>query len=54
LPVTVKSSWLTQSYGHQITMNGGDVQSGGTVNLAGATFTAGSTTVPADDAIVLG
>jgi hypothetical protein len=51
--VTVQGSWLTQSYGHQITMNGGDVQSGGTVNLAGATFTAGTTTVSADDAMLL-
>jgi hypothetical protein len=34
-------------------MNGGDVQSGGTVDLTGASFTPGSTTVPADDAILL-
>jgi hypothetical protein len=53
-PVTVQSSWLTQRYGHQITMTGGDVQSGGSLNLTGTVFTAGSTTVPADDAVLLG
>jgi hypothetical protein len=51
--VTVKGSWLAQSYSHQITMVGGDVQSGGTVNTQGASFTAGSTSVPADDAALL-
>jgi hypothetical protein len=51
--VTVPSSWLTQSYGHQITMVGGDVQSGGTVNLAGASFSPGSTSVASGDAIML-
>jgi hypothetical protein len=53
-PVTIQGSWLTQSYGHQITMNGGDVQSGGTVNVAGAGFTPGTTTVAAHDAALLG
>jgi hypothetical protein len=52
-PVTVQQSWLAQSYQHQITMNGGDVQSGGTVNLAGAGFTADSTTVGAQDAMMI-
>jgi hypothetical protein len=52
-PVTVQSSWLTQSYSHQITMDGGDVQSGGTVDLSGTSFTPGSTSIPADDAILL-
>jgi len=52
-PVTVQSSWLTQSYQHQVTMDGGDVQSGGTVNVQGASFTAGSTTVGAQDAILI-
>jgi len=52
-PVTVKSSWLTQTYSSEITMNGGDVQSGGTVNLKGAPFNAGTTSVPADDAALL-
>lgn len=51
--VTVKSSWLTQSYGHEITFNGGDVQSGGTVNLTGAGFNAGSGTVGPHSALLL-
>jgi hypothetical protein len=51
--VTVPTSWLTQSYSHQITMVGGDVQSGGTVNLTGASFSPGSTTIPAGDAILI-
>jgi hypothetical protein len=51
--VTVKSSWLTQSYGHEITFNGGDVQSGGTVNLTGAGFNAGSSTVGPHSALLL-
>jgi hypothetical protein len=52
-PVTIQSSWLTQSYGHQITMNGGDVQSGGNIILTGAALTPGSTTIAAYDAIML-
>ena len=51
--VTVSSSWLTQTYRHQITMVGGDVQSGGTINLSGSTFVPGSTTIAADDAVLL-
>jgi hypothetical protein len=52
-PVTVQSQWLSLSYRHQITMVGGDVQSGGKVDPTGASFTPGSTTIPADDAILL-
>jgi hypothetical protein len=52
-PVTVTSSWLTGHYSHQATFVGGDVQSGGTVNLGGASFTAGTSTVPAKDATIL-
>jgi hypothetical protein len=52
-PVTVQGSWLTQSYSHQITMNGGDVQSGGTVELTGTGFTPGATTIPPHDAVLL-
>ncbi|HSP65189.1 MAG TPA: hypothetical protein VLO10_03265 [Candidatus Deferrimicrobium sp.] len=51
--VVVSPSWLTRSYGHQITMVGGDVQSGGSLNPAGAPFTAGTTAVPANDAILI-
>jgi hypothetical protein len=52
-PVTVQPGWLTQTYQHQVTMTGGDVQSGGTVNLAGAPFTAGATTIAPQDAAIL-
>jgi hypothetical protein len=52
-PVTVRSSWLSAPYSHEITMHGGDVQSGGTVDVAGASFSADSTRIPADDAILL-
>jgi hypothetical protein len=51
--VTVQNSWLTQSYHHEITMVGGDVQTGGTIDLTGASFTSGNTTIPADDAVLL-
>jgi hypothetical protein len=51
--IGVRSSWLSQSYGHEITFSGGDVQSGGTIDLSGAPFTAGSTTVPANDALLI-
>ena len=52
-PVTVKSSWLTHSYRHQIAFVGGDVQSGGTINPTGTSFTPDSTTVGAQDATLL-
>ena len=52
-PVTVKASWLTQTYTHQITTSGGDVQSGGTITTVGAGFTPTSTTVAPDDATLL-
>lgn len=52
-PVTVSSSWLTQTYAHSITLSGGDVQSGGTINLTGAAFSAGAMQVPADGALIL-
>ena len=51
--VTVKASWLTQSYGHEITLDGGDVQSGGTIETTGAPFNPGSTTIPAHGALLL-
>jgi hypothetical protein len=51
--VTVAPSWLTQSYSHVVTMSGGDVQSGGSINLSGSSFSAGSTQVPANDALIL-
>jgi hypothetical protein len=52
-PVTIQSSWLSQTYRHQLTLNGGDVQSGGTVNPTGAGFKRGRTQIAATDAVVL-
>lgn len=52
-PITASSSWLTYSYAHQVTLTGGDVQSGGAIDTQGEVFTAGSTTVGAQDAVLL-
>jgi len=53
-PVTVRGSWLAGlAFRHQITFSGGDVQSGGRVELHGAGFTAGQTVVGAQDALLL-
>jgi hypothetical protein len=52
-PVTVKTAWLTNSYTHQITFTGGDVQTGGTINLTGTPFTPGTTRVRPRDAVLL-
>lgn len=51
--VTVSGPMLTQSYGHSVTLSGGDVQGGGTINVSGATFTVGTTQVAADSALIL-
>ena len=50
--VTTQSSWLTNSYSHQVTMVGGDVQAGGTINLTGAGYGPG-TSIPAHDSVIL-
>jgi hypothetical protein len=52
-PVTVQSAWLSHSYAHQITLAGGNVESGGTISATGTPFTAGATTVAAHDATLL-
>ncbi len=52
-PVTVRAAWLSGSYGHEITFTGGDVQSGGQIDLTGAPFDAGRSTIAGDDAILL-
>jgi hypothetical protein len=51
--VTIQSSWLRQAYGHQVTFVGGDAQSGGTVNLTGASFTPGVSVIGGQDATLL-
>jgi hypothetical protein len=52
-PVTIQNNWLTQTYSHQITTNGGDIQTGGTINTTGAPYTPNTTTIPADNATLL-
>jgi hypothetical protein len=49
----VPSAWLTHTYAHQITLQGGDVQSGGQINLATTPFTPNTTTIPAHAATLL-
>ena len=51
--VTVRRSWLRQSYRHQMTFTGGDVQSGGAVGLTGAPFGPGAAFIPPNDAVLL-
>jgi hypothetical protein len=51
--VTVQASWLSQTYGHVITLSGGDVLSGGNANITSTKFTSGSTKVPAEGASLL-
>ncbi len=51
--VTVQQTWLRLNYSTVVTMSGSDVQSGGTINTAGSAFTAGTTQVPARDALIL-
>jgi hypothetical protein len=53
-PVVVASAWLEQSYGHVITLLGGDLLSGGSVVLSSTAFSANETTVPAGGALLLG
>jgi hypothetical protein len=54
-PIKVKQSWLLQSYHHTITVVGGDVLSGGTVQVAAAAapFAAGRSEVQPGAAILL-
>lgn len=51
--VAIRASWLRLAYRHAIVLRGGDVQSGGRLELAGAPFVPGRTTVSAQDAILL-
>ena len=51
--VTVSSRWLTRRYHHQITFVGGDVQSGGSVDVRGASFRANATAVAPQSAMLL-
>jgi len=50
--VTVQRSWLEQRYGHEIELDGGDLQAGGRVDVDGRRFAPGATIGP-DDALLL-
>lgn len=52
-PVAVSGSWLTQHYRHEVTMVGGELQFGGRLDIRGARFTPGATTIAPDDAVLL-
>ncbi|MGO9971366.1 MAG: hypothetical protein ACLP01_00765 [Solirubrobacteraceae bacterium] len=52
-PVTISSSWLTQRYGFEMTMEGGEVQRGGRLTVEGTMFSPDVTTLGADDAALL-
>jgi hypothetical protein len=51
--VVVQSAWLHKTYKHSVRLNGGDAISGGTVTLNATAFTAGSTSVPGGQALLL-
>jgi len=52
-PVTIAGTWLTQTYGHLVTLVGGDVESGGSVALSQTAFTVNVTSIPAAGAVLL-
>jgi hypothetical protein len=52
-PVTVRRRWLVGRYRFEITTVGGDVQSGGFVDLTGRRFRPGRSTIAPDSAILL-
>jgi hypothetical protein len=52
-PIVVASTWLQQTYGHVITLAGGDIVSGGSVGVGSVTFAANATVVPAGGALLL-
>ncbi len=51
--VTVRRSWLKLTFRSEITLAGGDIQSGGSVDLTGAPFRAGATVIAPQSAILL-
>ncbi len=51
--VIIRQSWLKRRFGHEIAFAGGDVQSGGKLDLTSTTFSAGTTAVGPHDAMLL-
>jgi len=51
--VVIRQAWLHQGYRHVITLSGGDIQSGGTIDVTGARFTAGRTTIAPHAALLI-
>lgn len=51
--VTVSPSWLRQTYGHVITLTGGDISSGGKVLLNATPFNPSTTTIAPGGAVLL-
>jgi hypothetical protein len=49
----VQAGWLTGTYQWQMVLAGGDLQSGGTISVEGQPFTAGSTTIGPQSAMLL-
>jgi hypothetical protein len=51
--VVVQASWLTQAYGHIVSLTGGDIISGGSASVSSAAFQPGTTAIPASGALLL-
>ena len=51
--VTVSSAWLSRTYGHIITLSGGDELSGGVADVSGAAFAPNATRVGAGGVLLL-
>ena len=51
--LAVNSGWLQQTYGHQLSMAGGDIESGGSVQTSSTTFAPNSTQVGPGEAVLL-
>jgi hypothetical protein len=52
-PVVVQAAWLRRTYRHVIGLVGGDVQSGGRLDLRAGNFQPGTTTIAPDSALLL-
>ncbi len=51
--VAVQAAWLKQTYGHVVSMSGGDIPNGGTVNLTSVRFAANSTTLAPSQGLLI-